>query len=242
MSTIALLAAMDSEATTNAAYIAAGIGVIASTGVGVTTYWISRRSDHQQRMNADAVDRLRRDYRRSSGEVSAAESEIPVESGPERAQLEALNRRVNQRFDFQLKHYSDALQQNTTYFYLSLGVGIVGLLLIILAGIAAVLGVVGYATVGAIAGTLTEGAAGLIFNQSHKARTAAQENLKELASATEAAENRALSLVYSARVEDPQLRDQLNAQLALQALNLGGSNARLQLNLTGPTEREGNLA
>ncbi|TFI45022.1 hypothetical protein E4P29_04600 [Rhodococcus sp. 1R11] len=205
--------------------------VTGAIGVGTavaSTYVLALQSKRQQKENEAAVADLRLSQRRSSVEATGAESKIPDEFVAERAQVAALNRRADLRFDIQIKTYADALQQNTTYFYLSLGVGIVGLLLIAIAGVVAVLGLAGYATVAAVAGFLTESAAALVFNQSHRARKAAQDNLESLAAATEAAEDRALSLIYSARVQDPDRRDELNARLALEALRPSSGGGGMQ--------------
>jgi hypothetical protein len=227
MSTIALIAQGLDGATQT--YIAAGV-TAAGAAVGIAAAnSIYRRSRLQQERNDRAVEQLRRSLESSSREIDDTDVRAADEYSMERAQLDSLNRRVQQRFDIQTKHYADALQQNNTYFYLSLAVGMLGVVIITVAGIAAILGVVDYASVAAAAGLLTEGAAGLIFNQSHKARLAAQENLRELAASNEAAERRSMSLVYSARVEDPAKRDELNAQLALESLKAapGKSSAEL---------------
>ncbi len=67
---------------------------------------------------------------------------------------------------------------------------------------------------------MAEGAAALIFNQSNRAKADAQSNLTAIAEAGERDQNRQMALMHASKVEDPELRDSTNADLARQYLFL----------------------
>ncbi|MGH2549967.1 MAG: TRADD-N-associated membrane domain-containing protein [Thermomicrobiales bacterium] len=137
---------------------------------------------------------------------------------PEERILTSMEKRSEARFQIQTEHYANALRQSTSYFYLSMFVGIIGFILLMV-GVG--LGVGGLVEIGAVTGAggvLVEGAAGLIFNQANKAKADAQANLAAIALAQERDENRQMALIYSSRITDPALRDSTNVELARKSL------------------------
>ncbi|OBY30894.1 hypothetical protein ACT18_14945 [Mycolicibacter kumamotonensis] len=133
--------------------------------------------------------------------------------------LASMERRSEARFQIQSEHWASALRQSTSYFYLSMFVGILGFILIVTGVGLAFGGLAQVGTVTGVAGLLTDGAAGLIFNQANKAKSDAQSNLAAIALAQERDENRQMALIYSSRITDPQLRDSTNVELARKSLD-----------------------
>jgi hypothetical protein len=137
---------------------------------------------------------------------------------PEERILTSMEKRSEARFQIQTEHYANALRQSTSYFYLSMFVGIIGFILLLVGVGLGLGGLVEIGTVTGAGGILVEGAAGLIFNQANKAKSDAQTNLAAIALAQERDENRQMALIYSSRIADPQLRDTTNVELARKSL------------------------
>ncbi|WP_425436315.1 TRADD-N-associated membrane domain-containing protein [Mycobacterium terramassiliense] len=137
---------------------------------------------------------------------------------PDQRLLDAVAGRASTRFKIQEAHYANALRQSTTYFYVSLLVGLVGFALL-MAGVALALAdSVQVGTVTSLGGLLTDGAAALIFNQANRAKSDAQSNLKTIAHAAERDESNLMAFILASRIDDDGIRDATHADLARQLI------------------------
>ncbi|WP_157746209.1 TRADD-N-associated membrane domain-containing protein [Mycobacterium marseillense] len=208
--------------------VTAAIGGLAAV---LTSAGARRAAKSALSQDSAAVEKLiaargveRSAYIAEAAEVRAIGSGAPAqnvhEARPEQRLLDALEKRSEARFQIQSAHYANALKQSTTYFYLSAAVGLLGFVLII-TGTALALGkAVEIGTATGVAGLLGEAASALVFTQSNRAKSDAQNNLTAIAHAAERDENRQMALIYASKVEDRELRDATNAELARQYLAL----------------------
>jgi hypothetical protein len=151
-------------------------------------------------------------------EISFAELGEPQsteKTAPEVRLLAAMEARATARFEVQQRHYADARRQSTTFFYLSVGVGIVGFVAL-LVGLA--VGLAGHAALGTVTGLgglLINGTAALVLSQANRAKSDAQANLSAITQAAERDENRQMALIYASRVgEVYNERNAVNGDLA----------------------------
>src|SRR6478609_9675489 len=121
-----------------------------------------------------------------------------TDDAPDQSLMRGVAERTAARFEIQQTHYANALRQSTTYFYFSLGVGLVGF---------AMADRLEVGTVTAIGGVLAEAAAALVFNQANRAKSDAQANLAAIARAAERDENNLMAYIYASRIQDLAMRD-----------------------------------
>ncbi|RZK75282.1 MAG: hypothetical protein EOP28_00340 [Rhodococcus sp. (in: high G+C Gram-positive bacteria)] len=222
MSAVTLLAAPSDQVTTAIAVVVSGL---AAGGGAIAARSVQKSARKADRENVRRVARVRATLRPDGSDDDTIVYGVGRVVSPDDSLVRSLERRSERRFELLTNHYADALRQSTTYFYLSLVVGIVGFVTILLGGIAVMAGVGDYAAIAAAAGLLIEAAAGLIFKQAHNAKLHAQENLTAIAASSEDADNRAMALVYSSRVQDPAMQDKLYSELAIQSVRaIGRSN------------------
>jgi len=122
--------------------------------------------------------------------------------------------RTAARFEIQQTHYANALRQSTTYFYFSLGVGVVGFALLATGVGIAMADRLEVGTVTALGGVLAEAAAALVFSQANRAKSDAPANLAAIALAAERDENNLMAYIYASRIQDVATRDATHAALA----------------------------
>ena len=133
---------------------------------------------------------------------------------PDQSLMQGVAERTAARFEIQQTHYANALRQSTTYFYFSLGVGVVGFALLAAGVGIAMADRLEVGTVTAMGGVLAEAAAALVFNQANRAKSDAQANLAAIALAAERDENNLMAYIYASRIQDLAMRDATHAALA----------------------------
>jgi hypothetical protein len=133
---------------------------------------------------------------------------------PDQHLMRGVAERTAARFEIQQTHYANALRQSTTYFYFSLGVGLVGFTLLAAGVGIAMAELLGVGAVTALGGVLAEAAAAMVFNQANRAKSDAQANLAAIARAAERDENNLMAYIYASRIQDVSMRDATNAALA----------------------------
>lgn len=133
---------------------------------------------------------------------------------PDQGLMQGVAERTAARFEIQQTHYANALRQSTTYFYFSLGVGLVGFALLATGVAIAMADRLEVGTVTALGGVLAEAAAALVFNQANRAKSDAQANLAAIALAAERDENNLMAYIYASRIQDAATRDATHAALA----------------------------
>jgi len=137
-----------------------------------------------------------------------------TDDAPDQSLMRGVAERTAARFEIQQTHYANALRQSTTYFYFSLGVGLVGFALLAVGVGIAMADRLEVGTVTAIGGVLAEAAAALVFNQANRAKSDAQANLAAIARAAERDENNLMAYIYASRIQDLAMRDATHAALA----------------------------
>jgi hypothetical protein len=202
----------------------AGVVLIVTVlaGIAVILGAVSLAARREQRRNDDQIAAVRGVIGRVSPiDMSAnAGQQIPTrrEWGTDVTQDESLLRgiadRTAARFEIQQTHYANALRQSTTYFYFSLGVGLVGFALLATGVGIAMADRLDVGTVTALGGVLAEAAAALVFNQANRAKSDAQANLAAIALAAERDENNLMAYIYASRIQDLAMRDATHAALA----------------------------
>ena len=137
-----------------------------------------------------------------------------TDDAPDQSLMRGVAERTAARFEIQQTHYANALRQSTTYFYFSLGVGLVGFALLAVGVGIAMADRLEVGTVTAFGGVLAEAAAALVFNQANRAKSDAQANLAAIALAAERDENNLMAYIYASRIQDLAMRDATHAALA----------------------------
>lgn len=220
MSSLAFLAALDSETTSQiTATVGALLTAVAGAGATAGIWRTARRTAEDTENQIDTmrvVLNLHEDRKVETGSVP----QTPME------------RRAEQRFELQMGHYADAKRNRNGYFYASLITGVVGFVAIVMGGIAAVSGVVDYGSVAAAGGLLIEGGAAFVFKQASDAGKEAQSNLREITATAEESDKREMAKIYAERIEDPALRNEVFAQLAIEAI---GSDRAPKALTSGPS-------
>ena len=142
------------------------------------------------------------------------DNEWGADETPDQRLMQGVADRTAARFEIQQTHYANALRQSTTYFYFSLGVGLVGFALLATGVGIAMADRLEVGTVTALGGVLAEAAAALVFNQANRAKSDAQANLAAIALAAERDENNLMAYIYASRIQDVATRDATHAALA----------------------------
>jgi hypothetical protein len=142
------------------------------------------------------------------------DTEWGTDETPDQGLMQGIAERTAARFEIQQTHYANALRQSTTYFYFSLGVGLVGFALLATGVGIAMADRLEVGTVTALGGVLAEAAAALVFNQANRAKSDAQANLAAIALAAERDENNLMAYIYASRIQDVATRDATHAALA----------------------------
>ena len=142
------------------------------------------------------------------------DKEWGADDTPDQRLMQGVADRTAARFEIQQTHYANALRQSTTYFYFSLGVGLVGFALLATGVGIAMADRLEVGTVTALGGVLAEAAAALVFNQANRAKSDAQANLAAIALAAERDENNLMAYIYASRIQDAATRDATHAALA----------------------------
>src|SRR6185369_669341 len=195
------------------------ITVLAGIAVILAAVIIAAR--REQRRNEDQIARV------SPIDMSVnGDQQVPARRGgstvdgwttddaPDQSLMRGVAERTAARFEIQQTHYANALRQSTTYFYFSLGVGLVGFALLAVGVGIAMADRLEVGTVTAIGGVLAEAAAALVFNQANRAKSDAQANLAAIARAAERDENNLMAYIYASRIQDLAMRDATHAALA----------------------------
>jgi TRADD-N domain-containing protein len=202
------------------------ITVLAGTAVILAAVIIAAR--REQRRNEDQIAQVRGVIGRVSPiDMSVnGDQHVPTRRGgstvdgwttddaPDQSLMRGVAERTAARFEIQQTHYANALRQSTTYFYFSLGVGLVGFALLAVGVGIAMADRLEVGTVTAIGGVLAEAAAALVFNQANRAKSDAQANLAAIARAAERDENNLMAYIYASRIQDLAMRDATHAALA----------------------------
>ncbi|MEE6178706.1 TRADD-N-associated membrane domain-containing protein [Mycobacterium sp. 050134] len=142
-----------------------------------------------------------------------SESVLPAHN-EQRRLTAGVDARVEARFKLQQLHYERALDQSTTYFYVSMVVGVVGLGLVAVGAALALTNRASAGTVTALAGVIGNATAAMIFSQASRAKRDSQTNLAGIARSTEIDEKYLLAFLCASRIEDQAVRDSANAALA----------------------------
>jgi hypothetical protein len=200
------------------------IGVLAGIAVILAAVTVAAR--REQRRNEDQIAEVRGVIGRVSPVDMSVKQQTPTRRGglrddswgadesPEQSLMRGVAERTAARFEIQQTHYANALRQSTTYFYFSVGVGIVGFALLAVGVGLAIADRLEVGTVTAIGGVLAEAAAALVFNQANRAKSDAQANLAAIAAAAERDENNLMAYIYASQIQDLAIRDATHAALA----------------------------
>jgi hypothetical protein len=202
------------------------ITVIAGIAVILAVVFLAAR--REQRRNDDQIAAVRGvigrvlpvDRSVNGDQATPTRRGGPTDTGwgadepPDQRLMQGVAERTAARFEIQQTHYANALRQSTTYFYFSLGVGVVGFALLATGVGIAMADRLEVGTVTALGGVLAEAAAALVFNQANRAKSDAQANLAAIALAAERDENNLMAYIYASRIQDVTTRDATHAALA----------------------------
>ena len=206
----------------------AALMITVLAGIAVVLAAVIVAARREQRRNDDQIAQVRGVIGRVSPiDISVnADQQIPTRRGgptgeewaadesPDQRLMRGIAERTAARFEIQQTHYANALRQSTTYFYFSLGVGLVGFTLLTVGVGIAMADRLEVGTVTALGGVLAEAAAALVFNQANRAKSDAQANLAAIALAAERDENNLMAYIYASRIQDLAMRDATHAALA----------------------------
>jgi hypothetical protein len=211
---------MDSAGTALTIAALAGIAVILATVVFVARRE-QQRNDHQIAQLRAVIGRVSPidvfdggDQQTPTRRGGGTDEEWAADETPDQSLMRGVAERTAARFEIQQTHYANALRQSTTYFYFSLGVGVVGFALLAAGVGIAMADLLGLGAVTALGGVLAEAAAAMVFSQANRAKSDAQANLAAIARAAERDENNLMAYIYAARIQDVSMRDATNAALA----------------------------
>jgi hypothetical protein len=202
----------------------AGVVLIVTVlaGIAVILGAVSLAARREQRRNDDQIAAVRGvigrvspiDMSANAGQQTPTRREWGTDVTQDESLLRGIADRTAARFEIQQTHYANALRQSTTYFYFSLGVGLVGFALLATGVGIAMADRLEVGTVTALGGVLAEAAAALVFNQANRAKSDAQANLAAIALAAERDENNLMAYIYASRIQDLAMRDATHAALA----------------------------
>jgi hypothetical protein len=211
---------MDSAGAAVIITITAGIAVILGA-VFLAARREQRRNDDQIAAVRGVIGRVlpvdisvNGDQATSTRRGGPTDKEWGTDETPDQRLMQGVADRTAARFEIQQTHYANALRQSTTYFYFSLGVGLVGFALLATGVGIAMADRIEVGTVTALGGVLAEAAAALVFNQANRAKSDAQANLAAIALAAERDENNLMAYIYASRIQDAATRDATHAALA----------------------------
>ena len=202
----------------------AGVVLIVTVlaGIAVILGAVSLAARGEQRRNDDQIAAVRGvigrvspiDMSANPGQQTPTRREWGADETQDEGLMRGIADRTAARFEIQQTHYANALRQSTTYFYFSVGVGLVGFALLATGVGIAISDRLQVGTVTALGGVLAEAAAALVFNQANRAKSDAQANLAAIALAAERDENNLMAYIYASRIQDLAMRDATHAALA----------------------------
>ena len=211
---------MDSAGAAVIITVIAGIAVILAV-VFLAARREQRRNDDQIAAVRGVIGRVLPVDRSVNGDQATptrrggpTDGEWGADETPDQRLMHGVADRTAARFEIQQTHYANALRQSTTYFYFSLGVGVVGFALLATGVGIAMADRLEVGTVTALGGVLAEAAAALVFSQANRAKSDAQANLAAIALAAERDENNLMAYIYASRIQDVATRDATHAALA----------------------------